>query len=360
MVDRSVANAAAHGKLNVLAFHPFEGTLDDWGKVLATFPDAEIFQTPAWIRFIAESHRATPVIATLRDGNDEVGYFAGLTMRKMGIKILGSPFVGWTTDFMGIRLKVGLPKHAVIAALEQFAFRQLGCLHLEWADRQFVPDDVAGLGFDVQPSMSYLVDLTPAEEAIYQRFSSSSCRYCIRKAAKEGIVVEEAGDEAFADDYYAQLKDVFAKQNLVPTYGPNRVRLLIKHLFPTGNLLLLRARDPSGTCIATGLFLGSNKTAYFWGNASWRQHQHFSPNESLHWHAMRFWKRRGMEIYDFCGGGDYKRKYGGQEVKRFVFCKSRYRWTAVARDLAFRLFKVKQRVLGFGKGWHRKDKREQQ
>ena len=119
---------------------------------------------------------------------------------------------------------------------QHFAFRQLGCLHLEFADRQFVPDDVTGLGFEAHPSISYLVDLKPDEEAIYHRFSSKSCRYPIRKAAKEGVVVEEASDEAFADEYYAQLKDVFAKQNLVPTYGPDRVRLLIKHLFPTGNL----------------------------------------------------------------------------------------------------------------------------
>ncbi len=344
----------------MLAFHPFEGNLDDWGKVLATFPDAEIFQTPAWIRFVAEAHHAVPVIATLQDGNDVVGYFAGLTVRKLGIKILGSPFIGWTTDFMGIRLKEKIPKRAAIEALQNFAFRQLGCLHLEFADRQFVPDDAAGLGFETNSSMSYLVDLKPEEDAIYHRFSSKSCRYPIRKAAKDGVVIEDACDEAFADDYYAQLKDVFAKQNLIPTYGPDRVRLLIKHLLPTGSLLLLRARDPSGSCIGTGIFLGSNKIAYFWGNASWRRHQHFCPNESLHWYAMRFWKRRGMEIYDLCGGGDYKRKYGGEEIQRFLLRKSKYRWTAVARRLAFRLFKVKQRLLGFGRGADRNDTGERQ
>ena len=342
----------------MLAFHPFEGTLDDWGKVLATFPDAEIFQTPAWIRFIAESHRATPVIATLRDGSNDVGYFAGLTIRKFGINILGSPFIGWSTDFMGIRLKEGIPKRAAMEALQHFAFRQLGCLHLEFADRQFVPNDVAGMGFETQPSISYTVDLKPDEEAIYQRFSSKSCRYSIRKAAKEGIVIEEASDNDFAEEYYAQLKDVFAKQNLVPTYGLDRVQLLIKHLFPTGNLLLLRARDPRGTCIGTGLFLGSNKTAYFWGNASWRQHQHFCPNESLHWYAMRFWKRRGMGIYDFCGDRDCNRKYGSEETQRFLLCKSRYRWMVMARNLAFRLFKLKQRMLGFCKTSDRNNKSE--
>ena len=82
------------------------------------------------------------------------------------------------------------------------------------------------------------------------------------------MFVEEAQDLAFADDYYAQLKDVFAKQSLVPTYEVERVRELIKNLLPTGMLLLLRARDQEGNCIATGIFPAMNKTMYFRGGAS--------------------------------------------------------------------------------------------
>jgi hypothetical protein len=333
----------------MLAFYSFEGTLDDWEKILVTFPDAEVFQTSAWIRFLAESHRATPVIAVLRDGDDVAGYFAGMAVRKFGVKILGAPFVGWTTDFMGMRLRDGVSRQAAVKALERFAFRELHCMHVEFADRQFGPDDLDGMDYRTHTSVSYLVDLKPDEDEIYQRFSGKSCRYSIRKATKEGVVVEQACDEAFAEEYYAQLKDVFAKQNLVPTYGPQRVHQLIRHLLPTGRLLLLRAKSSDGTCIGTGIFLGYKKIAYFWGNASWRQYQHFCPNEVMHWHAIRYWKRQGMETYDLCGGSDYKRKYGGVEVQRLVFGKSKYRWMGEARSLAYRLFKLRQSVLGYGK-----------
>ena len=163
--------------------------------------------------------------------------------------------------------------------------------------------------------------------------SSKSCRYSIRKAAKLGVVVEEAHDDAFAEDYYAQLVEVFANQSLTPTYGIERVRLLIKHLLPTGNLLLLRARDGEGRCIATGIFPAMYETAYFWGNASWKQYRHLSPNEPLHWHAMRYWKQRQVQWYDLCGGGDYKQKYGGHEHKTYFFRKSKYVWVRTARSL---------------------------
>src|SRR5436189_3057502 len=98
---------------------------------------------------------------------------------------------------------------------------------------------------------------------------TSACRRCIRKAKKVGVTIEEADDPEFADDYYAQLRDVFAKQSLVPTYGVDRVQALIAHLHPTGRLLLLRARGPDGASIATGIFPAMNGSMYFWGGASW-------------------------------------------------------------------------------------------
>ena len=127
------------------------------------------------------------------------------------------------------------------------------------------------------------------------------------------MIVVEASDLEFADEYYDQLQEVFAKQSLSPTYGVEVVRALIEHVHPSGHLLLLKALSPEGKCIATGIFPGMNRTAYFWGGASWRSHQILRPNEALFWHAMLYWKSRGITTFDL-GAGDYKRKYGVRDV----------------------------------------------
>ena len=106
---------------------PFQGTLDDWGQVLAGFPDRDVSQTPAWMRFIAESQGAQPVVLTIKDGVREVGYFAGLIVSKLGLRILGSPFVGWTTYRMGIRLLPNVSKRAAVDAVVRYAFSELKC-----------------------------------------------------------------------------------------------------------------------------------------------------------------------------------------------------------------------------------------
>jgi hypothetical protein len=337
----------------MLHFEQFDGTIDEWDAVLETFPDREIFQTSAWIRFLAESQNAKPVILVLRNDAETVGYFVGLLVQKAGCRILGSPFVGWTTEHMGIRLAPGVSKQEAVQALVDYAFKQLQCIHLELTDLNISPADVAALGFEHAVSHTTVIDLTADEDAIYSEMSSKSCRYCIRKAEKLGVVIEEAHDEAFADEYYAQLLDVFSKQDLVPTYGVERVKSLIRHLLPSGNLLLLRAREPGGRCIATSIFMGMHDYSYFWGNASWRADQHFCPNEPLQWYAIRYWKRRGVRFHDLGGGGLYKRKYGGNAVDHYRLWKSKYAWIALARSCALQAFKFKQRVLGWwGGGGH--------
>jgi hypothetical protein len=330
----------------MLRLETFHGTLDEWAELAATFPGYDVFQTPAWMHFLTESQGVTPVTATLHDGEGIAGCFAGMLVRWHGIRILGSPFTGWTTESMGIRLCGRVRKRDAVRALADYAFGELRCLHLEFRDPNFVPADVDGLGFNSTVSGGYILDLNQDEAQILQGFSQKSCRYSIRKAEKLGVVIEEAGADGFAGEYYSQLLEVFAKQSLVPTYNQRRVELLIKHMLPTGNLLLLRARDPDGRPIATGLFLGMNRTSYFWGNASCRDAQHLCPNEALHWYAIRYWKRRGFHYYDLCGGGDYKKKYGGFVATRYWFRQSKYLWVSAGRRSAYRLFRWRQTLKG--------------
>jgi CelD/BcsL family acetyltransferase involved in cellulose biosynthesis len=284
----------------------------DWERMDA-FPDRVIFQTREWLEFVARTQGAEPVIASvLRDG-EVAGYFTGLIARRFGVRILGSPFPGWTTDSMGFNLAAGVSRRDAAAALVRFAWGELGCAHLELKDRRLQTADVAGLGFESDAKLTYEVDLGDDEQAIFGRMSSA-CRRAIRKAEKVGVTVEPATGSGFADEYYAQLLDVFAKQSLVPTYDVERVRALIDCLEPTGRLLLLRARSPDGRPIATGIFPAFNGTAYFWGGASMRADQILRPNEALFWHAMRHWRERGVTTLDLGGAGDYKRKYGTREL----------------------------------------------
>ena len=318
-------------------------TYDSSPRVEA-FEDATIYQTLPWLSFLREEHGGDIRVATVLDADARpVGRFTGMTTRVAGLRMLGSPLPGWTTQYLGFNLEPGIARFEALRALPAFAFRALRCAHLEVMDRRATAEDHERAGFRHEPMRTFEIDLSQDEDAIYGAMTST-CRWSVRRAEREGVVIEVADPDGFADDYYAQLEDVFAKQALVPTYAKSRVEALIRHLHPTGHLLLLRARDPEGTSIATGIFPSWNGTMYFWGGASWRQHQRLQPNESLMWHAMRYWKSRGAKRLDMGGGGDYKRKYGGTELFVPWGRRSVSPLLDVARDGARRAIGLRQKL----------------
>lgn len=315
-----------------------------WGEV-QSHTGSTVFQTRAWISFLAVSQRAVPVIVGIQAGGRAVGYFVGLIVERFGVRILGSPFPGWTTDYMGFVLKPGSCRISALRGLFDFAFEHLGCAHVEVMDRQLTIQDVNHVRVKYRLYEGFAVDLSLGEATLFANFSSA-CRRCIRKANKDGVHVEVAPVEGFAEDYFEQLKDVFAKQNLVPTYDLDRVRQLIAHLHPVGQLLLVRARDRNGRSIATGIFPFLHGVMYFWGGASWREFQILRPNQALHWFAMKHAKAHGVHTYDLGGAGKYKRQYGGREIQIPWIRKSKYVWMESARTLAQEAFKIRQRLHG--------------
>ena len=65
--------------------------------------------------------------------------------------------------------------------------------------------------------------MSGSEEAIFNQMNRARRRY-IKEASKQGLVVEQAFDESFVEDFYLQLEDVFKHRGLVPTYSKDRVR----------------------------------------------------------------------------------------------------------------------------------------
>jgi CelD/BcsL family acetyltransferase involved in cellulose biosynthesis len=315
----------------------------DWDR-LDGYEDRLVYQTREWLRFVQRTQGAEPVVAALRDDGTTIGFFTGSIVRRFGLRILGSPMPGWTTGFMGFNLDAGVNRREAVRALPPFAFGDLRCVHLELKDHRLRPQDVEGLGFEATPWRGLQVDLRRSEDEIW-RSLKGPCRTAVRKAERSGVLVEEASGPDFVDDFYRQLTDVFAKQQLVPPYGIDRVRALVEEV-PPGHRLMLRAKDAGGRCIATGIFPGMNRTMHFLAGGSLREDQHLRPNEALMWHALREWRSRGAQIADLGGYMDYKRKWGATEIHRPFLRRSRNRGVSALRNAAKTAHDARVRLAG--------------
>ncbi|MCB1040571.1 MAG: GNAT family N-acetyltransferase [Acidimicrobiales bacterium] len=284
-------------------------------------PDRTICQTREWLNFLVETQGVEPVVARVLDGTEQVGWFTGAIARRGPVRILGSPFRGWTTAAMGFNLEPGVPRSAALAALPAFAFKDLGCLHLEFADRGLLDEGDVPDGFHLARLSGYELALVddagePIDDDALLGGMKSYGRRDVRRSLRNGIeveVVDPADPGSFAATYYAQVSEAFAKRDQRPTYPVERVEALIRHLGPTGRLLLLQSRTPDdGEVAATGIFPGlPGSTGEYWMGGSWRAKQPLLPNEALMWTALRTWRDRGAVRFNFGGGGKYKAKYGG-------------------------------------------------
>jgi CelD/BcsL family acetyltransferase involved in cellulose biosynthesis len=216
---------------------------------------------------------------------------------------------------------------------------------VECMDRNVSLEDAIRLNCEYNVYTSFELDLRPDEKMLLSKMAHEK-RTNLRRAERNGLTVEEGWDEGFVDDYYAQLTEVFQRQGLTPTYSRERVRSLIRHLLPTGKLLLLRVRDADGRCIATNISLAENRRGYVWGAASWHKDQILRPNEMIFWHAFRYWKARGVEVLDLTGNSDYKARYGAYRIHLPWFHKSRYPLLNYLRDSARELVRIKHRLSG--------------
>lgn len=164
------------------------------------------------------------------------------------------------------------------------------------------------------------VDLTNGTETAFGRLDKK-WRNGVRRAAKEGVVVEEttACDEirAFAD----LCAEIGRAKNFRLDVSADRIGALIANSTPDADARLFVARR-SGSTLAGALVLRVGRSwHYFWGGTN-RRAGDFRAGEAVQWAIIETAIAKGGVRYDLEGIDDeknagtaaFKRKMGGVEV----------------------------------------------
>lgn len=315
---------------------------ETWDEEIAGFGSKFLFHQSAWLKFLEETQTGKAMRWRIMSNGKVEGYFAALFLKKGPLKILGSPLPGWTTNYMGPVVDEGFDLEKFLSALDKLC-RQRGIHHVELCNPFLDPDLMRKSGFAVSEGITFLVPLFPNEDEMWKNLKSE-CRNRIRKGMKNCLLVRDSDDPAFVDEYYRELKEVFAKQNLVPTYPIGRVKSLFGNLKP--DLLFALEVKLEDEIIATGVFPHDDGCVYFFGGASWIRFHRYCPNELLHWTAMTLSGKLGIKQYNMCGGGSFKPKFGGQEVPVYRYVKSYSVFAKLGRELYKSVVHAKQRIQG--------------
>ena len=319
-------------------------------KEFCSFPNKTVLTTTEWVSFIEEDSHAKPYILRITRGEELVGFFTGLATKKFGLPIIASPFPGWSTQYMGIDVYDNSIKCKILPDLVDYIMSNEKCSYIEIHDKDMDPEELKQYadqhGYKMKMCDTLELSLD-GDDAFLRKNMKVDCRNFINQFERRGASIEQAEpNDEFAEEYYEQLKDVFAKQNLVPTYTVDKVKCLLRHLANSGNVLCLRVREPEeGKSIATSIFFGYKKRMFFWGGASLRPFQHYRPNEYMIFTAMKYWRDRGCTEFDMVGNRPYKKKFGSWEAQYPSIIIPKYRILIPLKNIAAKLYYISGKVL---------------
>ena len=304
------------------------------------YGDRLIFQTPEWIEFIKKTQDVKPIILHIYRNSEEIGFFTGFLFKKMGVRIVGSPFRGWTTLYMGFNIKntANIDRASLIKPLWRFLQKKYRCIYAEIVDRYISIDDAYKYNLRFAVQESYGIDLDQCQENILKGFTKK-CRKHIRQFENSNSRIEsvEPTDE-FAELFYEQLKLVFGYQCLAPSYDVIRVKALLSELKKENRVLCLKAFDPEGKCRGTSISFGYYNTCYAWASTSVREGKDYCQSEGLRWHAIKYWTQKGCAYYDLAGVRLYKEQFNPYLIKVPRIILAKFSGLILLRDLAEKFY----------------------
>jgi GNAT acetyltransferase-like protein len=314
-----------------------------WDSLIAPFARRSLFHTATWMQWLAETRAVEARFWAIRAGSELVGYFCGGIFRKGPYKILGTPLKGWLTNDMGPVTGEGFDQKKFFRALDDLA-QQESIAMIEMENTHLDAERFVGSEYRPVPMPVYIVPIDKPE-AMLSRLHPKA-RKAVRKAAEFGLRVKPSAD-GFTEELYDQYREVLARKNLFPTFHPEWPKRLLELLRPRDQMFALDVRDSENKSLATGMFPHDDRSMYFSFTGSRMAGWRLFPNDLLQWTAMEMAAERGLEIYNMCGYGQFKSKFGGELQQRQRWHKAYSRSARWARRGYEFLFLKRMRVRGW-------------
>jgi Acetyltransferase (GNAT) domain len=284
----------------------------EWDHTVAAYPDATVFHRSCWHACLERSLPGRVVHFQIEAAGQVCGHWCGFLLHKFGASVLGAPLPGSGTDYMYPLFSEQPPVGAFLGGVRTWA-KQRRIAMVDLGGEYFSEAELAAHGYQTHYTQTYRVDLSEGADAVWKNLKPAM-RNKIRKAEKSGVAITSDTSPEFPARFSEMLQATFSRKGLVPTYGPKRIETVVRTLAESDRVVTLTAWKGEDA-LAAVILLVDGATAYFWGGASFESAYPVGANDLIHWHALQLVICRGVRVYDTCGGGDYKTKFGGTHVR---------------------------------------------
>lgn len=190
-----------------------------------------------------------------------------------------------------------------IANSENYSFIRIAPILEDTPENQRVFKD---LGFRKAPiymhaERMWVLPLNKTEDEILKSMRKTT-RYLIKKASRDGVIIEKMTDSKAVDDFYRIYEDTAKRENFTP-FSKKFIEEEFNSFNKTGHALFLFAKlvttDGITEYLASALIIFTESEAFYHQGAS--THSKIPATYLLQWEAIKEAKKRGCHLYNFWG-----------------------------------------------------------
>jgi hypothetical protein len=321
----------------------------NWDELVTRFENHRVTHTLAWIRSLADSEKGKPLFLVYEKNGEIVGCLPGLITGIGLLRVFGSPLPGWQTRSMGPAFRAeSISTGEIIEPLIPFLEKRHNIHHIEIMNHHLDHEEMSGGGFRPELRPVFRVPMFPGDEDRVLKNMKQNARNRIKKGIKLGLSAKFIDDERFVEEIYDQLVEVYARGGNTIPFNKKRVDAFFRNMKRAGNLLAIAVYLPGGEiCIATGLFTAENKELILWSWSHRTEYRSYNATELMTWTVMKKAMEMGCTIFQIGGGSEFKTKFGAyQDLNKYRWVRSRYKWLTGARDIAEKCYRWQQSVRG--------------
>ena len=285
---------------------------DEYFKVIDEFLHPTIYVTKPWVLFLEKNIKGDFVFIKLSNGIQYI-YTYGIIFKKGPIRIYGSPFAGWNTGYIGLMSdKEVIDYKSCIESLYHFLRKTRKIHYFEFVDKNINVEYAKKNKIRYEFTHNMFIDLKKSENDILDSIDKRLAKKW-RNYSKHGYeIVECEPNKEFADIFYDQLIEVFARQNLKPFYSRQRIYSLLDTFKDyKDNILCLHSVDVStANVLSSGIYLKYKKYCVSIASAYYDSSKKHNMNHPMRIYAIMHMKNEGADTFDMCGFNPYKAIFG--------------------------------------------------
>lgn len=300
-------------------------TQDDaerWDTAVQSALHGTLFHTWKWLK-IVEKHTNTTLFPLMcYKGTTLVAIYPIFIQDKKFVKLAFSPPSRAYLLYLGPviigyeSLKQDKKESIFILVQEdvdRFLFSELGCnfVRIRSSPRLSDPRPLRWAGYLVEPLFTYRINLSQGAEYVFDQFDRK-LRIDIKKAEREGIVVEEGG-RADLEYLFNSLATRMKDQGFDTTGTFEYLSDLFDTFHPFNMKVYVATHQ--GRRVGGMIALAYGDVMYLWVGIPKSDLKGISPNDLVQWKAIKWACENGLKYYELMDAGDnprlrfYKSKY---------------------------------------------------